>query len=203
MPKKKTIAARVASWGHQAIQVLGIQAGLRFLAGAIYPAAQNRGFANIARAQVQHDGDCPCIFSRAVCRSNDRAMPSSREPIVLPADTGCGGSSRHPNKPNAQPGISGSRLRGASHAIRFMKSIADGAGLIRPHPQKDTDSAAKGTESRPKLPILRMQHCANRITGTIWAILRLLGEANSSKNYKVFDSLESLKINLLKILWKK
>jgi len=65
MPKKKTIAARRAPERRRAIQVLGIQAGLRFLAGAIDPAAQNRGFAIIGRAQVQHDGECERIFAGA------------------------------------------------------------------------------------------------------------------------------------------
>lgn len=65
MTKETTIAGERRQARHQAIQVLGIQAGLRFLAGAIYPAAQNRGFANIGRAQVQHDGDCERIFGGA------------------------------------------------------------------------------------------------------------------------------------------
>ncbi len=58
-------------------------------------------------------------------------------------------------------------------------------------------------ESGPELPILRMQHCASRITGTIWAISGLLREANSFENYKVFVCTKSSKIYPFKLLWKK
>jgi hypothetical protein len=49
----KTVATGVR---RQAIQALGIQAGLRFLSSArSRRRLKNRGFANIAGAQVQHD----------------------------------------------------------------------------------------------------------------------------------------------------
>jgi len=83
MPKDKTIAASLVPVRHQATQVLGIQAGLRLLAGATCPAAQNRGFANIGRAQVQHDGDCERIFGGAgLSHARRYHLSSTRGEIV-------------------------------------------------------------------------------------------------------------------------
>ena len=63
--------------------------------------------------------------------------------------------------------------------------------------------AAKTAESGHKPPTQRMQHCVWCITGTIWAILRLLGEANSFENYKVLTRIDLLKTYYLEIIWKK
>jgi len=176
MPKKKTIAARRAPERRRAIQVLGIQAGLRFLAGAIDPAAQNRGFAIIGRAQVQHDGECQCVFRDGALSQREIQRSADTKGLAVPRKSlVASGQRTHPAA--VRPNLTRDDLEGSSWPV---DSLPGWPALPSAEPGSRQSHA-----TCQKLPAQRMPVCIFLWAETNSRLGRLLAIAPGLVSYSV------------------